>query len=174
MIYFKFEAFGKPAFAREFRHPGMPNIKDLRPAFEKIEKDFYKIEKEQFQTEGARGGAAWKPLTVRTIAIKDYMMRTRQAVSLKPLIRTGRMWAALTQAGSTSGKIRRVGPLEMELGTSVFYAIKHHEGQDGLSQREVIALTSADPKRWTNILQAEINKRIREAGTGTPAGSRFD
>ena len=174
MIHFKFEAFGKPAVSRGFGHPGMPKINDLKAAFERIEKDFYKIEKEQFHTEGARGGMKWQPLTARTIAIKDYLMRTRQAVSLRPLIRTGRMWASLTQEGSISGKIRRIGPLEMELGTSVFYAIKHHEGQEGLSKREVIALTAADQKRWTNILQAEINKRIRAAGTGTPAGSEFD
>ncbi|MCS7187448.1 MAG: phage virion morphogenesis protein [Armatimonadota bacterium] len=67
---------------------------DLTPVWEKIAKDLIEWESEIFETEGAAIGRKWAPLSPKTIKQKQ-----RKGYPLKPLIRTGRLMASLTQAG---------------------------------------------------------------------------
>lgn len=166
--FISIEFFGQKQFMRQFERRDLEKLTDMRGGWKKIEKRFYEIEREQFRSHGAAGGEPWPDLSEVTLRIKDYMMRTRQAVSLEPLIRTGRMWASLTQPGSVSGKILQMEKLWMRIGTSVPYARKHQFGID-VKKREVIRLTSTHLNEFTKIIQQTINANIRAAGTGTPA-----
>jgi hypothetical protein len=60
---FSFEVAGVKEFDRAFNRVG-EHISDLRPVWDKIERTFYKIEREQFDSEGSHGRTGkWAAIT---------------------------------------------------------------------------------------------------------------
>ena len=56
-----FEVEGVQILNRSFQRIGQ-HLEDLRPIWETVQRDFWKIEDQQFKSEGAKGASgAWKP-----------------------------------------------------------------------------------------------------------------
>ncbi len=61
--------FGEDEFAREIIGVGARAVQ-ARPAFDAVGWELVRIQREQFDTEGARSGHPWEPLAESTIAAK--------------------------------------------------------------------------------------------------------
>ena len=68
-MYITFEVAGDEQLKRSFSRFG-EQAKDLSEPFREIVKDFHKIEKRQFESEGSYGSGGWQPLSPRYAAWK--------------------------------------------------------------------------------------------------------
>lgn len=153
MISLKFEIDGDTQVARALSRFG-DEIKDLRPAFREIAKNFKQIEARQFATEG-RGG--WPQLSPNYAAWK---MTNFPGTTI--LRATGLLLASLTGG---SQYVERMDRMNLVLGTQVSYAIYHQRGVDGrMPQRRVIDLTESDKMGWMKILQRFAVNQAKKAG----------
>ena len=64
MLNVTFTVLGDTAVARSFSRFG-DKVRDFRPLWEKLKVDFHRIEDQQFDSQGARGGTPWAPLTCK-------------------------------------------------------------------------------------------------------------
>lgn len=132
----------------------MKNVKDLTPAWKKIEKLIYDFQKKLFLNKGASEGLdPWKPLAASTIKAK--MRDARQTRSryrraklssagvtgaqkkwaTYPLIRTGNLMDVATRDAISIAPLRlayTVDPIRVP------YAIYHQRGGKRLPKREII------------------------------------
>lgn len=141
---------GKAEFDRSFKRIGA-SFDNLMPIWDDVRDAFWKIQEEQFASEGGAGRSGkWKPLTKRYEAqkIKQY--------GAKPILeRTGRMKKSLT--GQTGDTVYEKNQKDMAIGTSVFYAKYNH------ATRPVISFSASQK----NYLQKQIQKAlIRELRRG--------
>lgn len=118
-------------------------VDNPREALLALIEDFHQIEIEQFETEGARGGTRWAPLSPEYAGRK-----ARQGYSGGILVRKGTLRRSLTQRGARFSRttIRR---RSLEIGTSDPVALYH---QFGRPMRPVIVITKADDARWLRIV----------------------
>lgn len=158
-----------PQIMRRFERLGKNVRTPLALAGRPIADDFLRIEREQFDSEGARGGKEWAPLKAATLKTKP--------AGLPIMVRSGKLEAALT---SRSGAhMERLTGNEIELGVKsefVPYAEHHQSGTRGLRQqrqqdestpgmprRPLIELTEADKLRWLKLIQRSIVIQERDA-----------
>ena len=104
-------------------------VTDLSPVWQQISKDLMEWEDEIFATEGIAIGHPWAPLSPKTIRQKQ-----RKGFPLKPLIRTGRLKASLTEQ-SSDDMVLIIEPLALTFGSARlvdrgdwFLAPIHHFG----------------------------------------------
>lgn len=135
------------------------NSTDLRPAWPLIAEEFYRIEEEQFDSQGARvnqwaelshGYAKWKainypgqPILQRTGALKNSLTNQHDA-------------NAIYDAQSDS----------LTLGTSLGYAQYHQAGEGKLPQRPPIELRDDDFQKLGEIARDELQDMALELGFG--------
>lgn len=67
----RIEVFGDTQFDREMQARGRRSVQ-ARPLYDDLGWKLIKIQREQFRTEGARGGAPWAPLEPSTIRAKGH------------------------------------------------------------------------------------------------------
>lgn len=125
---------------------------ELRPAFERIVEDFLGLEAKRFSR---RGG--WKPLSPAYAARK-----ARDFPGAPPMVRTGRMMAALTgRSGDFRANIEATG-LTVEVDVPVrrgfpLWAVHQHGAHRGdwwqLPRRPVLAGKGTMRKRWAQIFR---------------------
>lgn len=148
---FTFEVAGVKEFDRAFnRVEG--HISDLRPVWDRVEREFYRIERGQFDSEGSAGRSGkWKPLS------RKYAKQKAQRYGVQPILRAlGKMAASLT--GKTSDTVLIKEKQDFGIGTRLFYAAFHQKGTDKMPAREPISF-SDDSRR---DLQKEIQKGLLE------------
>lgn len=106
-------------------------IKDFAPALEKIATDYYRIEREWFDSQG---GGRWVPLNKRYAAWKGQFFPGKRILRL-----TDRLYNEVTGKNKRSRRINRSGLQILILG--VPYWIEHERGNPttNLPQREVIS-----------------------------------
>jgi len=131
------------------------NIKDLRPAWQDIDKDFTEGESGIFGNEGAYDGwARWKAIDPAYASWK-----TAHGFDSKILHRTGRLRMSLTNRHSQDHEFKMTR-MNMVMGTKVPYAAYHQRGTKHLPKREPIRVGTAQRRRWVAI----INKHVHETG----------
>ena len=146
MFRYTFEINGVREFDRAFNRVG-DHVSDLRPVWDKIEPVFHKIEREQFDSEGAAGRSGkWEPLS------RPYARQKAQKYGVQPILRaTGRMERSLT--GDTVDSILIKEKQEFGIGTRLFYAAFHQTGTDRMPAREPISFSDAQRTEMTKEMQ---------------------
>lgn len=131
------------------------NIEDQTSAFEKIRNSFHNIQKEQFQTEGARGASGkWKPLN----STYDRFKKSRHpGKSINEI--TGRLRESFTRTDA-EGNIERMTKDTLEMGSNIKQAVWLHEGRKFYPQRKLIDLREDDWDSWFSIVHNHIWKGI--------------
>jgi phage gpG-like protein len=148
---FSFEVAGVKEFDRAFNRVG-EHISDLRPVWDKIERTFYKIEREQFDSEGSHGRTGkWAAIT------RPYAKRKAQKYGVQPILRaSGKMAKSLT--GNTSDTVLIKEKDEFGIGTRLFYAAFHQTGTNKMPARPPISFSDDDRR----TLQKEMQKGLLE------------
>lgn len=143
------------------------NVKDLRPAWDDLEKVLNEFQKAVFLGKGKAGSKswfgvsasgdlnAWKKLKPKTIEQKR---KVAGKYAPYPLIRTQKLMKAFTQ-NNASGAIRVKDRKTFVWGiddNEIPYAVYHHRGGNKLPQRKVLRLPRNLRKIITKIVQRHL------------------
>lgn len=140
-------------------------VSDFRPVWDEIAKDLMEWESEIFETEGAAIGRKWVSLSPKTVKAKQ-----RKGYPLRPLVRTGRLIASLTQEGH-SDMILIVDNLSLTFGSARlvergdwFLAPIHHFGAPSrnIPARALIPNESQIAQRFIDKWLAIFEDYLRE------------
>lgn len=133
-------------------------IKDLRPAWDQIEKSATKMQERVFrQKGGADGLPKWAQLAASTIRQKK---RIAPQYANYPLIRTGALRDAWTRPNA-QGAVRIKEPLLFAFGINerdIEYAKWHQTGTRRMPKREHLRLTESMRRSIVKTIQAHIVK----------------
>lgn len=131
------------------------DVKDLREPFREIVKQFHKIEKQQFDSEGGYGSGGWTPLSPATIEQK-----ARVGFPDKILVRTGALRNSLV--GETGESEIEIRPLQMRKRVKLRYAIYHQTSTSRMPARPLIQLTEKDKMDFMKTIQRYLVKQAKE------------
>lgn len=135
-------------------------IADWRPAWPEIEQVFYRIELEQFESEGARGGQKWQELSP---AYKKW--KERHFPGRPILMRTGRLKRSLSVIGAGgSDSIHEAEPMSLTLGSKVSYGIYHQRGGGKLPARPPLQINRNDMGKIVSRMWRYAERGARGAG----------
>lgn len=134
-------------------------IADLRNFAPGLADVFYASEREQFESEGAKGASGkWTPLS------KAYGVFKAQQFPGETILRaTGHMEESLTSRDALDA-IFFASNDEIVFGTKDPKAIAHHRGKGKLPARPVISLSEAQKRRMQKAVQRELVDFTRRAG----------
>ena len=151
---FSFEIGSKVQFDRAFNRLG-DHLEDLRPVWDEAEQAFYKIEREQFASEGAKGRSGkWAPLS------RAYAVSKAAQYGSQPILRaSGKLERSLT--GNTGDSVLIKEKDEFSIGTKLFYATYHMEGTDNMPMREPISFSDAQRTDMQKAIQLSLIKIVR-------------
>lgn len=142
-------------------------ISDFRPVWPEIELAFFRLELEQFNSEGSRGGSRWKPLSEKYARWKAKKYPGKQILE-----RSGRLKRSLSVIGGQDS-IRIQEPLSLSLGTSVPYAIPHQRGAGKLPQRPPMQIQRDDYGKFVSRMFRYAETVARDAGFAVTAPGGF-
>lgn len=145
----RFEVEGEVLLNRSFQRVG-DHLDDLRPVWETVQRDFWKIEESQFKSQGVKGaGGAWQALS------RPYAKQKAQRHGAKTILRaTDRLYGSLTsQTGDT---LLFKEKQEFGIGTSVPYAKFHQTGGGKLPKRAVIDFSESQKRDLSKAIQRDI------------------
>jgi len=157
MLVVTFTMLGDVVLARGISRYG-DAVRDFSPVWEQIREDFHRIEGEQFDTEGARSGSPWAPLSPTYAAWKQKHFPGKQVLQL-----TGMMWG---QFGVGVGMMTTVEPMKLTMEPSgVPYAGIHQQGSPStnLPRRRVVDLTEEDKMGWMKMIHNYVYDKAKEA-----------
>lgn len=133
--------------------------RDLRPAFQVIDRSVGNFFRKQFESGGRYGGSAWRPLAPSTLRRRLSKVSNpggnRGGVN-RPLWNTGGLKAALQEVGGNS--VRVIEPKFYQRGTTLQRALYHQMGTRTIPQRPIIP----DPlprflvADWENTLEKHL------------------
>lgn len=128
-------------------------VKDLRPAFREIGKDFRETERKVFQGQGAYGSrSSWKPLTPKYREWKQKHYPGRPI-----LVMEGKLRQSLISKGGNNVEI--ITKRSITLGTKDPKFKWHQKGtKRGLVARPPITFTKYQGDKWAKIIRDEILK----------------
>lgn len=152
------EIDGAEIFDRAFNR--IDSLSDLRPLWPPVIEEFYLIEQEQFDTEGAAGGQRWAALS------DPYAARKAREFPGQPILQAeGTLMASLTDPEALDA-ILRPAQDELVIGTNVPYALVHQRGSSkrNIPRRPPISFSEAQKRRLQKALQAGLVQFIRDAG----------
>lgn len=147
---------GQVVFDRAFNR--LDSLSDFRPIWPNVIAEFYLIESDQFETEGAAGGQRWTPLSPLYSEYKE------QVYPGQPILQAeGDLRASLTDP-EAAGAILQPREDELIIGTSVPYARAHQRGTIRMPARPPINFSEAQKRRIQKAIQAGLVRFVREAG----------
>jgi hypothetical protein len=151
-----FTMLGEVVLARELSRFG-DSVRDFRPVWSEIKADFHRIEAEQFDSQGARSGNPWAPLSPNYAAWKAKVAPGQPTLRL-----SNQMWS---QFALGKGMYASLEPMRMELSPLTQYPTFHQRGspKTHLPQRKVIDLTEDDRMRWMKMIHEYVYTKAREA-----------
>lgn len=150
---------GEQVFNRAFNR--LDALSDFRPFWPNVIQEFYLIEAEQFDSEGAAGGERWTPLSPLYSEYKE------QVYPGQPILQAeGDLRASLTDP-EAAGAILQPREDELIIGTSVPYALAHQRGTIRMPRRPPINFSEAQKRRLQKAIQAGLVRFVREAGFDT-------
>lgn len=146
---------GKAEFDRVFKRLDA-NFSDLTSVWEAVKQEFWQIEKEQFDSQGASGaGGKWQSLADSTRAQK-----IRKYGRFEPiLVASGRLKKSLT--GQTSDTVLNVTKNSLEVGSRLPYSKYHQRGGKRLPQRKPISFSDRQKLRMQKRIQRELVRLMR-------------
>jgi len=129
---------------------------DFTPSWKAVQKEFFEIEKAQFQSEGASGKSGkWKALSPAYAAVKQ-----RRYGSLPILQREDGLYESLSRQTGDSVYEPKKG--ELVLGTLDKKATKHQRGGRKLPKREPISITSQQAEKLVEPIKKGLEKKVRK------------
>lgn len=142
---------------RSFARMG-ENLSDLRPIWDSVQDEFWKVENENFKSENARGSSGtWKPLS------RPYAKRKAQRYGVKTILRASdALYKSLTE--KTGDTVLLKDKQEFGIGTSLEYARYHQRGGKKLPKRPVIDFSEAQKTQLAKGMQRDILKVMRNTG----------
>lgn len=157
MYRFRIEVAGEEVFNRAFNR--IDSLSDLRPIWPNVIREFYLIEAEQFESEGAAGASGrWAPLS------DVYAKYKAVAYPDKPILQAeDDLMKSLTDPEAL-GAILRPDEQELTIGSSVPYAMAHQHGTRKMPARPPISFSEAQKRRIQKSIQVGLVRFIREAG----------
>lgn len=156
-----FEVSGEEQFNRVFERVG-DNLNDLTPIADDIRDAFWDIEKEQFQSGGAKGASGkWKPLSP-AYEIQKINRYGTFAVIAGVLRATDAMYESMT--GMTPDTVYQKSRDQIVIGTRLARAKYHQDGGGRLPQRKVIDFSDSQRRDLTKQTQRSLVKQIRRGG----------
>ena len=153
MLTITFTMLGDVVLARGISRYGEA-IRDFSPVWNQIRDDFHRIEGEQFDTEGARAGTRWAPLSLAYEAWKRKHFPGRQL-----LVLTGRMWGVFTTG---IGMKTEIEPMRLSMEPSEHKAVYHQQGTRTMPRRRVVDLTEEDKMGWMRMIHGYVFDKARE------------
>lgn len=132
---------------------------DLRPVWAALDRRLTDRHEEQFDS-GGRLTGGWKPLSPEYAARKAELATREVSAGGLSIInrimqRSGRLKKTMVNPFEPAA-VHRVRRMSFERGTTLPYALAHHEGRGRLPKREVLVWTRED-RRW---LVREIQDRV--------------
>jgi len=151
------EVLGEEVFNRAFNR--IDSLSDLRPLWPEVIREFYLIEAEQFESEGAAGASG------KWAALSDVYARYKQRVRPdKPILRFDDDLVQSLTDPEAVGAILRPEADGLTIGTSVPYATAHQRGTRRMPARPPISLAETQKRRLQKSIQAGLVRFVREAG----------
>lgn len=137
------------------------------PLFSAVADFLLRVDRAQFDLDGAYGGKGWDPLKPATIARK-----ARRGEDLRIMRATGMLERSLTKRGAPE-QLLRIGDQEMTFGTHVPYA-KYHQSllprTSDLPRRPLLQLTTLDRKHIERAIALWVSRGTILPGLATPGG----
>lgn len=140
---FDVEVFGEKLVSRELISRGERALHPW-PFWNAAAEFLMRVEKAQFDTDGAYASGGWDPLELSTIASKRARGLPHPE---RPLHGTGRLEDSLTKRGHPAQKLR-ISENELVFGSFATY-LKYHQSpapRHHLPRRQVLQLTTLDKK----------------------------
>jgi phage gpG-like protein len=157
---------GKEEFDRTFTRLDA-NFDDLTPIWPDVRDEFWRIEREQFDSEGSKGRSGkWARLSER-YALKKIK---RYGAGKKILEATGELAASLT--GNAPGSYYSTTKKEIAVGTTLARGIYHQRGSDKLPKREPISFSDEQKRRMMKVIQGSLIKELRRGNFYIPVTDR--
>jgi phage gpG-like protein len=144
-------------------------VRDFREAWPEIHMYFLRATLEEFDAQGARGGAAWQPLS------ESYGKWKAKRYPGKPiLVRTERLRRSFSLAGQKGGdQIYDALPESLTIGSAVPYARFHQRGTSRMAARPILQPTQRDIDRIVSRLFRFAERGARDAGFQTQSRARL-
>jgi phage gpG-like protein len=136
----------------------LDSLSDFRPIWPNVIQEFYLIETEQFESEGAAGGERWTPLSPIYSEYKEQVYPGQKILQAECDLR-----ASLTDL-EAAGAILQPREDELIIGTSIPYAKAHQRGTSRMPARPPINFSEAQKRRLQKAIQAGMVRFVREAG----------
>lgn len=136
---------------------GMLDLRQLG-TWDAVASEFYKIEKEQFASEGAAGKSGkWKQLS------PDYAkIKLKRWGSVPILQASGETYRSLTSRGA-AGSVLEKSAQELTIGTSIKKAGYHQRGNARLPQRKMIDFTDEQLKQLAKPIAGKMRQLVANA-----------
>lgn len=159
MFRLRAEIFGEEVFNRAFNR--LDSLSNLRPLWPEVIREFYAIEFEQFETEGAAGASG------KWAALSDVYARYKaKAYPDQPILRAENdLFASLTDPEAPDAVLRPERE-QLVIGTKVPYASVHQKGsaKRRMPARPPISFSEAQKRRLQKSIQSGLVRFVREAG----------
>lgn len=157
MFRLRAEILGTEVFNRAFNR--IDSLSDLRPLWPEVIREFYLIETEQFESEGAAGASG------KWAALSDVYAKYKEVAHPgQPILRADdNLYQSLTDPEAV-GAVLRPEADSLTIGTSVPYATAHQRGTRRMPARPPISLAEAQKRRLQKSIQAGLVRFVREAG----------
>lgn len=158
MISFSATVDGVPEFDRAFNRIGQI-ISDFRSIWPEVAQAFYRIEVEQFESEGTRGASgrftALSPAYAKFKAVK---------FPGKTILRaTDTLFDSLTNPNAP-GSVFRPEQSQLTLGTSVPYGVFHQRGTRRMPRRPPISMSEDQKRQIQKAIQIGLVQFMRRQG----------
>lgn len=158
MIRFTAEVEGVPVLDRAFNRID-EHISDLRSAWPAVAQEFYAIELEQFESQGAAGASG------RWVSLSDAYERFKvRAFPGEPILQATHALKDSMTSPDALDSVFIPEPQQLTLGTRREGARAHQRGVGRLPARPIISLTEAQKRRLTKAIQLELVRFTRQLG----------
>lgn len=158
MINFSASVDGVETFNRAFNRVES-YVSDFRNMFPLIAKEFYAIEKSQFDSQGAKGSSGkWAPLS------PVYAKYKAKAFPGQPTLHATRSLYDSMTSPDALDSIFRIDAREMTIGTQREGARAHQRGTSRMPARPIIAMTESDKRGIQKAIQANLVQFTRRLG----------
>lgn len=158
MLRFISDLDGVPVLDRAFNRVEQ-YISDFRSVWPAVAQEFYDIELEQFETEGAAGASGqWAPLSDPYERFKEI------AFPGEPILQATHALVESMTSPDALDSIFIPEPLQLTLGSRREGALPHQRGGGRLPARPIISMTGAQKRRMTKAIQVGLVQFTRQLG----------
>lgn len=158
MIGFSASVDGVEVLSRAFNRVE-ERITDFRSIWPEVTKVFYRIETEQFESEGGSGASGkWAALSKAYAKYKAVKFPNQTILKA-----TTSLFDSMTNP-EAPGAIFRPAPTELTIGTSVPYGVYHQRGTGKMPARKVISLSEENKRAIQKAIQVGLVQFIRRQG----------